>query len=48
MEEGRCWQKRMAGRNPGSLTRAWQEVRNKEDAMGCLTESEGVVYLRAA
>lgn len=28
-----------------SLTHGWQKVRNKE--MGCLTESEGVVYLRA-
>lgn len=33
--------------NPGSLAHAWQEVRSKEDEMGCLPESEGVVYLRA-
>lgn len=29
------------------LTRARQEVRNKEGEMGCLTASEGVAYLRA-
>lgn len=40
-------QKGKAGGNPGSLAHAWQEVRNKEDEMGCLTESESVVYLRA-
>lgn len=40
-------QKGRAGRNPGSLAHARQEVRNKEGEMGCLAESEGVAYLRA-
>lgn len=42
MEGGRHWQKGRAGKNPVSLAQAWQEVRNKEDEMGCLAESEGV------
>lgn len=35
-------QKGRAGRNPGLLSCAKQEVRNKEGEMGCFTESEGV------
>lgn len=34
MEEGRHWEKGKAETNAGSLARAWQEVRNKEDEMG--------------
>lgn len=45
--EGGVCKKERAGRNPGLLSRARQEVRNKESEMGRLAESEGIAYRRA-